>query len=109
MPVTAVFTPSLTLTPMLAAPAAVAVKVAAASAALIWAAVPVSWMPSVLASASVTPPMVPLVAVRVTVRLVVSLSATVKSANTAAAPVVTDCALPGRPAIVGAALTSAGF
>jgi hypothetical protein len=38
---------------MLAAPAAVAVKVAAARAVFSTAAVPVSWMPAVLVSASV--------------------------------------------------------
>ena len=93
---------------MLAAPAAVAVKVAAARAALMAAAVPLSWMPGVEVSASVRPLTVPLLATSVTVSVTFSpsTSATVKSARAAAVPVVTACALVGTPLMVGASFTA---
>ena len=92
---------------MRAAPAAPAVKVAPAIAVLMLAADPVSWSPAVPGSASVRLPSVPLVGVRVTVRLSPSASATVKSDSVAALPTVTACAVPDRPPRVGARLSTA--
>ncbi len=63
-------------------------------------------MPAVLASASVTPPSVPLLAVKVTVKMSPpSASATEKSSKSAACAILTTCGLAGNPTILGAALT----
>jgi len=102
--VTASAMPSLTDMPMLAAPSESAVKVASARAVLISSAVPVSWIPSVLSSASLRLLIVPLVVVMVTVKLSSFASATVKSAKAVATPVVTDWAVPGIPPMLGASL-----
>jgi len=82
--------PSLALRVMLATPAALAVKVAAAMALLMAAAVPASWMPARLGLVSVRPLMTPFVALNVRLRLVVpcSASATVKLASAAGLPTV---------------------
>ena len=93
---------------MRAAPAAPAVKVAPAIAALMAAAEPTSWTPERPRSASVRLPSVPLVGVSVTVSGSPSASATVKSASAAGVPTLTACAVPGRLPMVGARLSSTG-
>lgn len=85
-----------------------AVKVAAATAALMSAAVPISWMPTKPESASVKPLMTPKLGTSVSVSgSGPSASDTVKSAKAAATPTVTAVALSGTPVITGSSLVAA--
>ena len=99
--------PSSSCRLMVAGPLVLAVKVALIRAALMLLAVPVSWMPSRLPSASVRLPMVPLSGSRVRVRALLSISATVKSTSGLITPVLTAAAALGSPPMVGASFTAA--
>ena len=96
----------MTLMPMLAAPSVIAVKLAPESTVFIFdmESVLLYWLPATVQP--VKPPKMPLLAVSVTVRLALSTSATVKSARSAATPVLTLWVVVGTPASVGASLTA---
>ena len=92
---------------MLAAPLVLAEKVAFTNAAVMLLALPVSWMPERVPSTSVRLPMLPLLLTSVSVKALLSMSATVKSTRALLTPVFTAVEPLGTPLIVGASFSAA--
>ena len=92
---------------MFTAPLVLAEKVALARAALMLLAPPLSWMPGRSALLSARLPTVPFTLSRVSVKALLSISATVKSTRALLTPVFTAVEPLGTPLNVGASFSAA--